>query len=137
MRILFSRLLRRTEKITKTDMVYLSKGSFWLLLNQGLGSLLGFITAVALANLLPKEEYGIYKYLLSIAALCSIATMPGFSSAVVQAVGAGKSKFCFTNECSKGSNTSIFSFRPYRTADAFSTSVRSIGNHRSKFYYLK
>lgn len=79
--------LRRSEKYTKTDMVYLAKGGFWLTLNNVISALSGFLFSIIFANLLPKETFGEYKYLLSIAALLSIATLQGVNTALTKAVG--------------------------------------------------
>ncbi|MBT7228759.1 oligosaccharide flippase family protein, partial [Candidatus Parcubacteria bacterium] len=83
------KLLKRSEKYTKTDMVYLAKGGFWLTLYQGFSILTGFLLAIAFANLLPKETYGTYKYILSIASLLSIPTLSGINTAITQAVARG------------------------------------------------
>lgn len=82
-------LLRRSEKYTKTDMVYLAKGGFWLTINQVISVLSALLLSIALANLLPKEVYGQYKYILSIFGVLTIATMPGIDSAVVRAIAQG------------------------------------------------
>jgi O-antigen/teichoic acid export membrane protein len=84
------RILRRLEKYTKTDMVYLAKGGFWLTLGQGISSVSAFLLAIAFANLLPKETYGTYKYVLSIFGLLAIPTLSGMGVAITRAVAQGK-----------------------------------------------
>jgi len=81
--------LRWSEKWTKTDMVYLTKNGSWLTLAQIVSGASSFLLAVAFANLLPKEDYGIYKYVLSVAALLTIPTLTEMHSAVIQAVARG------------------------------------------------
>lgn len=81
--------LRWSEKYTKTDMLYLAKGGFWLTLGQFFATGSSLILSVAFANFLPQEVFGTYKYILSIAGLASIATLPGVWTAVVQAVSKG------------------------------------------------
>ncbi len=81
--------LRWTEKWTKTDMIYLTKGGFWLTIGQIFSALSSFILAIAFANLLPKETYGSYKYVLSIAGILSIFTLPGMGSALVRSIARG------------------------------------------------
>lgn len=81
--------LRWTEQYTKTDMVYLAKGGFWLTLGQGISAISSFLLAIAFANLLPKETYGVYKYILSIAGLLAIPTLNGMNSAIIQATARG------------------------------------------------
>lgn len=82
-------LLRWSEKWTKTDMIYLARGGFWLTLGQVISSLSAFLLAIAFANLLPKETYGEYKYILSIASILAIPTLTGMGTAVTQAVARG------------------------------------------------
>ena len=89
LKIKIYRLLRWSEKYTKTDMVYLAKGGFWLTLGQIISSLSSFLLAIAFANLLPKETYGTYKYVLSIVGILSIPTLAGMNTAVTRAVARG------------------------------------------------
>lgn len=79
-------LLRSSEKYTKTDMVYLTKGTFWLTLGQVISSASSFLLAIAFANLLPKETYGIYRYILSIVGILNISTLSGMNTVIIQAV---------------------------------------------------
>ena len=81
--------LRESERYTKTDMVYLFKGGSWLTLGQIVSSICSFLLAIAFANLLPKETYGSYRYVLSIAGLLAIPTLSGINTAIVQAVARG------------------------------------------------
>lgn len=81
--------LRWTEKWTKTDMIYFTKGGFWLTTGQLFSTLSSFILSIAFANLLPKEIYGQYKYILSMAGLLSIATLSGMTTALAQSVAKG------------------------------------------------
>lgn len=78
--------LKWLEYYTKTDMLYLAKGGFWLSVGQFVASGSAFVTSLVFANLLLPETYGIYKYVLSIYGLLSISTLSGMDSAVTQAV---------------------------------------------------
>jgi len=81
--------LRWSERHTKTDMIYLTKGGFWLTLAQIISSASGLILALAFANLLPKETYGTYKYVLSIVAILGITTLSDMNTTLNQAVARG------------------------------------------------
>lgn len=81
--------LRRSEKYTKTDMVYLAKGGFWVAFGQSINSILSLVLIISFANLLPKETYGLYRYILSLAGILNIFTLTGMNSAVARAVAAG------------------------------------------------
>jgi O-antigen/teichoic acid export membrane protein len=82
-------ILRWSEKYTKTDMVYLTKGGFWVSFGQMTSSVLSLLLVIAFANLLPKETYGLYKYILSIAGLMNIFTLTGMNNAVARNVARG------------------------------------------------
>lgn len=82
------RILRYAQKYTGTDNVYLAHGGFWLTL-QKLTSFLSILSAIAFANLLSKEIYGTYQYVLSIAAILAIPTLQSMRAAITQAVARG------------------------------------------------
>ena len=84
--------LKKSERVFKTDMSYLVKGSFWFTMRHGIGTVLGLASAVVLAAYLSKDAYGIYKYVL---ALASIAGAFSFSSGMMVGVtnAIAKSKF--------------------------------------------
>ncbi|MBX2866362.1 oligosaccharide flippase family protein [Candidatus Kaiserbacteria bacterium] len=83
------RLLRWSEKYTKTDMVYLAKGGFWVSIKRILGIIVGISLSIALANLLAPEEFGVYKFVLSLASIIAAFSLTGMSTAVMQAVAKG------------------------------------------------
>lgn len=82
--------LRWTEKWTKTDMIYLAKSGFWLNLSQIISAITGLILTVIFANLIDKNTYGIYKYILNIAGLLSLTTLTGIGTALTQSIARGK-----------------------------------------------
>lgn len=81
--------LRKSERFFKTDMVYLAKGGFWLNSGQIITSLASLGLAIIFAQLVPKEAYGNYRYILSLAGLASIFSLTGLSVGVVQSVARG------------------------------------------------
>lgn len=83
------RLLRKSEKYFKTDMVYLARGSFWLTAGQIASSVASFLLAIAFAHFVSKEVYGTYKYILSVAGVLTVTNLRGMATAVVQAVARG------------------------------------------------
>jgi len=82
-------LLRWSERYTKTDMVYLTSGGFWLVIGHVLQIVSGIILAVAFANLVPKNTFGTYQFVMSVAAVLSAFTLTGMSAAVMRAVARG------------------------------------------------
>ncbi len=82
-------LLRRSERLFKTDMVYLTKSGFWLNLNSIFINLLSFLISIAFARLISKESFGTYQFLLSIGTIITAFTLTGMNNAVTQAVAQG------------------------------------------------
>lgn len=78
-----------SQKWTKTDMVYLAKGSFWLTLGQIVSNISGLLLSIVFANLLPKEIYGSYRYILSIIPILSIPTLSGIDIAIIRSIARG------------------------------------------------
>ncbi len=79
-------LLRWSEKYTKTDMVYLAQGGFWLIFSQTVGVIVAFLITIIFANLLSKTTYGSYQYIASIIAILTIFNLPGLNTALTQAI---------------------------------------------------
>ncbi len=83
------RLLRWSEKYTKTDMVYFSKGGFWLLAAKVANMTIGLVLAYAFANLIEPEKYGNYKYILTLVSVAGIFSLSGMGAAVSRSVAKG------------------------------------------------
>ncbi len=81
--------LRRTQKYTGTDNVYLFKGGLWLTFGQIASSAVSILLAIAFANLLNPVTYGNYKYIISFTGTFAIFTLSGIGTAVIQAVARG------------------------------------------------
>lgn len=79
-----------SQVYVKTDMVYLASGGFWLMVGQVISSLSTLALAVAFANLVPLHTYGTYKYVLSLAGIFAIFSLPGMSTALMQATAQGR-----------------------------------------------
>ncbi len=81
--------LKKSEKYTKTDMIYLVKGGSWLGFGQAISLCIALLTSIVFANLLSPESYGIYKYILSIGALLALPTLSGMDPAITRTVAQG------------------------------------------------
>jgi len=84
--------LRWSERYTGTDMIYVAKGGFWLVLGKVGIFLISLATITAFANWLPKETFGAYRYIVSIIAILSIFSLPGMNTALVRAIAKGADK---------------------------------------------
>ena len=79
-----------SQQWTKTDMIYAAKGGLWINFEKIIFNAVGAISFITFANLLSRESYGIYQYVLSIAAIFSIFSLPGIDSANTFSVAAGR-----------------------------------------------
>ncbi|MFA6446571.1 MAG: oligosaccharide flippase family protein, partial [Candidatus Paceibacterota bacterium] len=73
----------------KTDIIYLTNGGFWLFMGQVTSFLFSFLLSIAFANLISKEIFGNYRYILALGATLSAFTLTGMNTAVSQAVARG------------------------------------------------
>lgn len=85
----FYNFLIWSQKFTKTDNIYLVKGGFWFLLLKVVGLGLSFMLAIVYANFLDTATFGNFKYLLSLASLLMIFSIPGIGTALIQAIARG------------------------------------------------
>ncbi|MEK7589157.1 MAG: hypothetical protein AAB479_00815 [Patescibacteria group bacterium] len=82
-------LLLRLQQYTKTDMIYLARGGFWSTAPFIFSSVLSIALVWAFANLLPKDIYGTYKFVMSLSGSLSFLTLTGINIAVTQAAARG------------------------------------------------
>ena len=81
--------LRWSEKYTKMDMVYLTRGSFWSIAGQVSAALIALALSIAMARYVPKDVYGQYKYVLAIVSVLSAFSLNGIGTAVLQSAARG------------------------------------------------
>jgi len=84
-----STLIDKLSEILGTNLRYIIKGGFWLTLGEIVSTATTFLSALVFANLLSKETYGIYNYVLSISGILAIPTLSGIGTAMTQAVAKG------------------------------------------------
>lgn len=84
------KVLKWSEKYTKTDMVYLASGGFWLSFGQIITAISSFLLTVAFANLVSKDVFGTYRFVISLTGILAIPTLSGINTAILQATARGK-----------------------------------------------
>lgn len=77
------------ERLIRTDIRYVLKGSFWFSIGHLVSTLAGIATAVAFANLLAPETYGNFKYILSILPFLDISTLKKIDQSLTISVSKG------------------------------------------------
>lgn len=82
-------LLHRSESLFNINIAYATKSGFWITLRFGMGVVGSLATMIAFGNLLPRENYGIYNYLLSLGSSLAFLTLSGTGIAVIRAVARG------------------------------------------------
>lgn len=81
--------LRFLSRLLHLDMFYITQGGTWTTLRFLVGIGASVATTIAFGNLLPREVYGNYSYLLSLAGSLSFLTLSGVSTGVIRAVAKG------------------------------------------------
>jgi O-antigen/teichoic acid export membrane protein len=89
-RRLASGLLDRAGAAAKADARYVAHGVAWLSVGQAITSLAALGTSIAFAHLMPKETFGTYKYVLSIAGLFSAISLTGLPTALSASAARGQ-----------------------------------------------
>ncbi len=83
------RFLRWSERYTKTDMVHLATSGGWLSSGYLISSLVAFLMAIAFANLIDKEVYGTYRFVLSLGIIFGAFSLTGLKTSVTRSVAGG------------------------------------------------
>lgn len=76
-------------KKLKIDANYVAKGSFWLVSGSALGSVLSLVTSIAAAHYIPKETFGIFKYIISMVGIAGAFALSGMNTVVTRSVSQG------------------------------------------------
>ncbi len=85
----YKALLQYGTEFLGLDLKYFVRGGFWTATGQITNAILATGLTIAFANLLPKETFGLYRYVLSLAGIMAIFSLNGANTAVAQAVATG------------------------------------------------
>ncbi len=72
------------------DIPYMAKGGAWTTVRFFITTATSLAAMVAFGNLLPKETYGIYSYLMSLSGSLGFLTLAGIGTGIVRAVARGQ-----------------------------------------------
>lgn len=84
------KILNLFRKLFGKDLNYVAKGTFWWIFGRIFVFLISFVLMIVLGRFLAKETYGTYRYLISMASLLSIFTLPGIGQALIREVAQGR-----------------------------------------------
>jgi O-antigen/teichoic acid export membrane protein len=93
MRAFYNLLANQIENRFRIDAHYFLSGGFWLLIAQASTVLSSLLVAVFFAKILPESDYGIYRYIVGLAALISAFSLTGIGQAILQASSQGYEYF--------------------------------------------
>jgi O-antigen/teichoic acid export membrane protein len=82
-------VLRWSERYTKTDMVYLASGGFWLVLGQFGAALTSFVFSLVVARYLDPNVYGSYRYILSLVTIIGAVSLTGLGTTIIRDTAQG------------------------------------------------
>lgn len=82
--------LHWSQKYTKTDMIYATKGGFWILTEKIGIFIVSFITMAVFGRWLPKEVYGTYQFVIAGLGIAGIFALSGMSTALVRGIAQNK-----------------------------------------------
>jgi len=71
-------------------MVYVAKGSFWILLGKAVLLVISFIMMTAYARWLSKETYGTYQFVMAIVGIASILALSGTNVSLIRSIARNK-----------------------------------------------
>ncbi len=82
--------LRWSERYTRIDMVYLFRSGSLLTGADAILAIASLGVSVLIAMMVPKETYGIYRYLIAIAGIAAALSLSGMNNAIARAVALGR-----------------------------------------------
>lgn len=87
-------ILQKTKKLTASffiaDTSYILKNGGWIFVAQLFTSLSAFILSILFSHLLPKEEFGVYKYILSMAGILGGLSLSGLHTTIIRSTARQK-----------------------------------------------
>lgn len=89
MKKIYKSTIDKLSKKLKINLDYIVKSGFWLALSKFSGISKSFILSLIFANVLSKNIYGEYAFIISILAIANIFSLPGMEVAVISAVAKG------------------------------------------------
>lgn len=78
-----------SQRYTRTDMLYLMHGGFWLTAAKGAGMVISLLVATAMANLIPPDVFGTYRFILAGAGIIGALSLTSMATVIVQSVARG------------------------------------------------
>lgn len=81
--------IERISKKLNVNLDYVLRGGFWIVSSSVMGTLLSLGLSIIAAKYIPKEVFGIYKYILSMAGIAGALSLSGINTVVTRSVSQG------------------------------------------------
>ncbi len=85
--------VKKLQRLLQFDLNYYFKGGFWMTAAQVVAIFFGLISTSLFAHYLSEHDFGVYKYILSLAAVISTFSLTGLGQSILQATAKGFSNF--------------------------------------------
>ncbi len=82
-------IIKTTTRFFKIDGEHFLRGGLWLLSSQAVVVVLSLITTVILSRLLTQQEFGVYRYVISLGLIFGLFSLTGITQAIAQATAKG------------------------------------------------
>ena len=86
---MYKKIITTAERWLQTDLSYVGKNIFWIVVGQIMSIAFGLVVSVSLANIFSQHEYGVYKFIISTSSILLAFQLTGLKPALVQAVARG------------------------------------------------
>lgn len=103
------------------DASYFMRGGFWLLLTQSIATICGLVATIIFTNLLSSTDFGVYRYILGLAAILAAFSLTGLGQSVFQTAA---------------KNYTFFFKRSIRLSFLFSLSTVVVSGIVALYYFL-
>lgn len=88
-----NKLISILSRKFNTNLNYFINGGFWLIVAQASTILFSMLVAVIMAKYVSVTDYGIYRYIIGLAALLSVFSLTGIGQTILQASSCGYKNF--------------------------------------------
>lgn len=86
---IYQKIIGYGTELLGLDLKYFASGGFWKTIGTVITNILAALLMIAFANFLPKETYGLYRYILSLVGILTVFSLTGMNISVAQATAAG------------------------------------------------
>ncbi|MCA9363859.1 oligosaccharide flippase family protein [Candidatus Kaiserbacteria bacterium] len=103
---MFTRILSIASRTLRMDASKVFRQGSWVISETMVTAISSFLVMVVMANILPKDVYGTYKYILALGAMLTTFSLTGLPTALTRAIAQGSDR-SFVQGCVLGLRWSV------------------------------